>query len=74
MTPKQENHNQTYTCQAQNTADRAYRAASIQIEVNNTRNSTYHLSYFYIKIAFLQHLSLSATGLIQATCVVLTDF
>ncbi|XP_049882134.1 irregular chiasm C-roughest protein-like [Pectinophora gossypiella] len=33
MTPKQENHNQTYICQAQNTADRAYRAASIQIEV-----------------------------------------
>ncbi|KAJ2943111.1 hypothetical protein O0L34_g18801 [Tuta absoluta] len=33
MTPKQENHNQTYTCQAQNTADRTFRAASIQIEV-----------------------------------------
>ncbi|KAF9799007.1 hypothetical protein SFRURICE_011646, partial [Spodoptera frugiperda] len=33
MTPKQEHHNQTFTCQAQNTADRAYRAASIQIEV-----------------------------------------
>lgn len=34
MSPKKENHNQTYTCQAQNTADRAYRAASIQIEVS----------------------------------------
>ncbi|CAH2061858.1 unnamed protein product, partial [Iphiclides podalirius] len=33
MTPKQEHHNQTFTCQAQNTADRAYKAASIQIEV-----------------------------------------
>ncbi|CAK1549212.1 unnamed protein product [Leptosia nina] len=33
MTPKQEHHNQSFTCQAQNTADRAYRAASIQIEV-----------------------------------------
>ncbi|XP_038217087.1 irregular chiasm C-roughest protein-like isoform X2 [Zerene cesonia] len=33
MTPKQEHHNQTFICQAQNTADRAYRAASIQIEV-----------------------------------------
>ncbi|KAL0859870.1 hypothetical protein ABMA27_010207 [Loxostege sticticalis] len=33
MTPKKEHHNQTFTCQAQNTADRAYRAASIQIEV-----------------------------------------
>ncbi|XP_013178589.1 PREDICTED: irregular chiasm C-roughest protein-like [Papilio xuthus] len=33
LTPKQEHHNQTFTCQAQNTADRAYRAASIQIEV-----------------------------------------
>ncbi|XP_073965608.1 irregular chiasm C-roughest protein-like, partial [Choristoneura fumiferana] len=33
MSPKQEHHNQTFTCQAQNTADRAYRAASIQIEV-----------------------------------------
>ncbi|CAH2240786.1 irregular chiasm C-roughest protein-like [Pararge aegeria] len=33
MTPKQEHNNQTFTCQAQNTADRAYRAASIQIEV-----------------------------------------
>ncbi|CAG9116270.1 unnamed protein product [Plutella xylostella] len=33
MTPKQEHHNQTFTCQAQNTADRAYRSASILIEV-----------------------------------------
>ncbi|VVC96791.1 unnamed protein product, partial [Leptidea sinapis] len=33
MTPKQEHDNQTFTCQAQNTADRAYRAASILIEV-----------------------------------------
>ncbi|XP_052743117.1 irregular chiasm C-roughest protein isoform X2 [Bicyclus anynana] len=33
MSPKQEHNNQTFTCQAQNTADRAYRAASIQIEV-----------------------------------------
>ncbi|KAL4707087.1 hypothetical protein ACJJTC_011413 [Scirpophaga incertulas] len=33
MNPKKEHHNQTFTCQAQNTADRAYRAASIQIEV-----------------------------------------
>ncbi|XP_050679543.1 irregular chiasm C-roughest protein-like isoform X2 [Leptidea sinapis] len=32
MTPKQEHDNQTFTCQAQNTADRAYRAASILIE------------------------------------------
>ncbi|KAG7295219.1 hypothetical protein JYU34_022190 [Plutella xylostella] len=32
MTPKQEHHNQTFTCQAQNTADRAYRSASILIE------------------------------------------
>ncbi|XP_045780934.1 irregular chiasm C-roughest protein-like isoform X2 [Maniola jurtina] len=33
MAPKQEHNNQTFTCQAQNTADRAYRAASILIEV-----------------------------------------
>ncbi|CAH0403755.1 unnamed protein product [Chilo suppressalis] len=33
MTPKKEHHNQTFTCQAQNTADRAYRAASVQVEV-----------------------------------------
>ncbi|XP_072933890.1 irregular chiasm C-roughest protein-like [Epargyreus clarus] len=33
MAPKQEHHNQTFTCQAQNTADRAYRAASVLIEV-----------------------------------------
>ncbi|XP_031765183.2 irregular chiasm C-roughest protein-like [Galleria mellonella] len=33
MKPKREHNNQTYTCQAQNTADRAYRAASIVIEV-----------------------------------------
>ncbi|KAJ0170539.1 hypothetical protein K1T71_013910 [Dendrolimus kikuchii] len=33
MAPKKDHHNQTYTCQAQNTADRAYRAASITIEV-----------------------------------------
>ncbi|XP_013197490.1 irregular chiasm C-roughest protein [Amyelois transitella] len=31
---RKEHNNQTFTCQAQNTADRAYRAASIVIEVN----------------------------------------
>ncbi|XP_068624403.1 irregular chiasm C-roughest protein-like [Battus philenor] len=33
LSPKKGNHNQTYTCQAQNTADRAYRAATIELEV-----------------------------------------
>ncbi|KAM3968931.1 irregular chiasm C-roughest protein-like [Aphomia sociella] len=33
MKPKGEDNNQTYTCQAQNTADRTYRSASIVIEV-----------------------------------------
>ncbi|XP_047509319.1 irregular chiasm C-roughest protein-like [Pieris napi] len=33
MPPKEEHHNQSFTCQAQNTADRAYRAANILIEV-----------------------------------------
>ncbi|CAH2098730.1 unnamed protein product [Euphydryas editha] len=34
MPAKYEHNNQTFTCQAQNTADRAYRAASIRIETS----------------------------------------
>ncbi|XP_053620769.1 irregular chiasm C-roughest protein-like isoform X2 [Plodia interpunctella] len=34
LVTRKDHNNQTYTCQAQNTADRAYRAASIIIEVN----------------------------------------
>ncbi|CAH2987448.1 unnamed protein product [Chilo suppressalis] len=33
LTPSKENHNRTITCQAQNTADRAYRMATVHIEV-----------------------------------------
>ncbi|CAH0718479.1 unnamed protein product, partial [Brenthis ino] len=33
LIPNKEHHNQTITCQAQNTADRAYRMATVQIEV-----------------------------------------
>ncbi|XP_018796592.1 PREDICTED: irregular chiasm C-roughest protein [Bactrocera latifrons] len=33
LVPKKEHHNTTFTCQAQNTADRTYRAAKILIEV-----------------------------------------
>ncbi|XP_059045843.1 irregular chiasm C-roughest protein-like isoform X2 [Achroia grisella] len=33
LTPSKEHHNQTITCQAQNTADRAYRMATVHIEV-----------------------------------------
>uniref|UniRef100_W8BE24 Irregular chiasm C-roughest protein n=1 Tax=Ceratitis capitata TaxID=7213 RepID=W8BE24_CERCA len=33
LAPKKEHHNTTFTCQAQNTADRTYRAAKILIEV-----------------------------------------
>ncbi|XP_063543466.1 irregular chiasm C-roughest protein-like [Cydia strobilella] len=33
LRPRRFHHNQTFTCQAQNTADRAYRAASIRLQV-----------------------------------------
>ena len=33
LTPKKEHHNTTFTCQAQNTADRTYRSARIKMEV-----------------------------------------
>ncbi|XP_031627959.1 irregular chiasm C-roughest protein-like isoform X2 [Contarinia nasturtii] len=33
LTPKKEHHNTTFTCQAQNTADRSYRAAKLKLEV-----------------------------------------
>jgi hypothetical protein len=35
LTPKKEHHNTTFTCQAQNTADRNYRSAKLKLEVNN---------------------------------------
>nr|XP_026483917.1 irregular chiasm C-roughest protein-like isoform X1 [Vanessa tameamea] len=33
LRPRRHHHDQTYTCQAQNTADRAYKAASIKLKV-----------------------------------------
>lgn len=33
LTPKKEHHNTTFTCQAQNTADRTYRSAKLRLEV-----------------------------------------
>uniref|UniRef100_A0A1A9ZLV7 Ig-like domain-containing protein n=1 Tax=Glossina pallidipes TaxID=7398 RepID=A0A1A9ZLV7_GLOPL len=33
LTPKKEHHNTTFTCQAQNTADRTYRSAKVELEV-----------------------------------------
>ncbi|XP_052743120.1 irregular chiasm C-roughest protein isoform X2 [Bicyclus anynana] len=33
LVPNKEHHNQTITCQAQNTADRAYRMATVHVEV-----------------------------------------
>ncbi|XP_049535052.1 irregular chiasm C-roughest protein-like isoform X2 [Anopheles darlingi] len=33
LTPKREYHNTTFTCQAQNTADRSYRSVRLQLEV-----------------------------------------
>lgn len=35
LTPKKEHHNTTFTCQAQNTADRTYRSAKLLLEVSN---------------------------------------
>lgn len=34
LTPKKEHHNTTFTCQAQNTADRNYRAVKLKLEVS----------------------------------------
>lgn len=33
LTPKKEHHNTSFTCQAQNTADRTYRSARLRLEV-----------------------------------------
>uniref|UniRef100_A0A1A9WGC4 Ig-like domain-containing protein n=1 Tax=Glossina brevipalpis TaxID=37001 RepID=A0A1A9WGC4_9MUSC len=33
LTPKKKHHNTTFTCQAQNTADRTYRSAKVELEV-----------------------------------------
>ncbi|RZF42205.1 hypothetical protein LSTR_LSTR004354 [Laodelphax striatellus] len=33
LTPKKEHHNTTFTCQAQNTADRTYRSAKLKLQV-----------------------------------------
>nr|CAD7256088.1 unnamed protein product [Timema shepardi] len=33
LTPKKEHHNTTFTCQAQNTADRTYRSAKLRLQV-----------------------------------------
>lgn len=33
LTPKKEHHNTTFTCQAQNTADRTYRSAKLRLAV-----------------------------------------
>lgn len=37
LTPKKEHHNTTFTCQAQNTADRTYRSAKLHLEVSVCR-------------------------------------
>lgn len=37
LTPKKEHHNTTFTCQAQNTADRTYRAAKLRLEVRENK-------------------------------------
>lgn len=34
LIPKKEHHNTTFTCQAQNTADRNYRAVKLKLEVS----------------------------------------
>lgn len=35
LMPKKEHHNTTFTCQAQNTADRTYRSAKLKLEVSS---------------------------------------
>ncbi|XP_045457394.1 irregular chiasm C-roughest protein-like [Melitaea cinxia] len=45
MPAKYEHNNQTFTCQAQNTADRAYRAASIRIEVTYAPRVKVHVNH-----------------------------
>lgn len=34
LRPRRHHHDQTYTCQAQNTADRAYRSATVKLKVS----------------------------------------
>ncbi|KAL4707063.1 hypothetical protein ACJJTC_011389, partial [Scirpophaga incertulas] len=44
LMPRKEDHNQTITCQAQNTADRAYRMATVHIEVKYAPKVNVHIN------------------------------
>lgn len=43
LTPRKKHHNTIFTCQAQNTADRTFRAATITLQVSS------HIKLFTIK-------------------------
>lgn len=43
---KREHHNKTIHCQAQNSADKTYRSASIRLEVSTSRNNTYKVLFY----------------------------
>lgn len=38
LTPKKDHHNTTFTCQAQNTAERTHRSAKLKLEVSHISN------------------------------------
>lgn len=52
LTPKKEHHNTTFTCQAQNTADRTYRSAKLKLEVSN-RKLYFNISFQFQSCAII---------------------
>lgn len=53
LTPRKQHHNTTFTCQAQNTAERTHRSAKLKLEVRNQFPSTIYFLLLFDK-PFLQ--------------------
>lgn len=52
LTPKKEHHNTTFTCQAQNTADRTYRSAKLKLEVSFIWFNTLYSYIFKMQLSW----------------------
>lgn len=53
LTPKKEHHNTTFTCQAQNQAERTYRSAKLTLEVKYAPKVICFYIYHYYKTNFI---------------------
>lgn len=50
LTPRKEHHNTTFTCQAQNTAERTHRSAKLKLEVGISQNKLQFSGYLLVLI------------------------